>query len=259
MPANIARSRQHSGVQCLTHALEVLSCFTTDHPEWGVTELAEYLGFFKSAAYRYLQNFEKAGYVERTPDHRYCLGVQALELGNVYRFQSEIVRAAEEPIHDLSEQTLLSAHLAQLNGRDALELLRVTPSNENLRRPAPVVRKSAHASAVGKVLLGFGGENTFERFLGSRRALNRYTDSTICGAEQLRQHLDRVVEQGYGLDLGESFKGRHCVAVPVMNQRDRVIAAISISSSSEKINEGTLGQYLPLLWRTARSIQQRMR
>jgi IclR family KDG regulon transcriptional repressor len=86
------------GIKSLTRALEVLACFSTDRPDWGISEVAEYLGIFKSAAHRYLQAFEDAGYVERAPDHRYRLGAKALELGNVYRFQTPLVGAADEPL-----------------------------------------------------------------------------------------------------------------------------------------------------------------
>ncbi len=91
---SIARAK---GVQSAARVLDVLSCFTTDHLEWGVSEIAAYLGLVKSAAHRFLQTLEQAGYVDRTSRHRYRLGVRALEMGKVYRFQTLLLQAADKP------------------------------------------------------------------------------------------------------------------------------------------------------------------
>jgi DNA-binding IclR family transcriptional regulator len=244
------------GIKSLTRALEVLSCFTTQQPEWGISEVADYLGMFKSAAHRYLQAFEDAGYVERTSDHRYRLGARALELGNVYRFQAPLVAAADEPMRALSVETGCVAHLAQLNGRDALELLRAPTRAENNPVRPPVLRKPAHASSVGKVLLALSGDAAIDRYIGFRPSLKRYTQHTIVQPDELRAHLRQVAEQNFATDRQEECLGRFCVAVPVCGDGGRVAAAISLSSSSDQFQEPPLFlSRLAALRRAARSIE----
>src|SRR3954451_24244101 len=79
------------GIRAVSKALELLCCFSSDHPEWGVTEVASYLGLCKSAAYRILATCEEYHFVVRTPTHRYRLGKRALELGNIYRFDHRLL------------------------------------------------------------------------------------------------------------------------------------------------------------------------
>lgn len=225
------------GIKSLTRALEVLSCFSTDRPDWGISEVADYLGIFKSAAHRYLQAFEDAGYVERTTEHRYRLGAKALELGNVYRFQTPLVEAADEPMREVSAKTGLVAHLAQLNGREALELLRAPARAENDQSRPPVLRKPAHASSVGKVLLAYGGEVVIDRYIGKRPALPQYTPYTIAQPDKLRAHLRQVAKEGFGLDRQEESLGRYCLGVPIYHNHHQVVAAISLSSSCDQFNE----------------------
>jgi len=242
------------GVQSGARVLDVLSCFTTDHLEWGVSEIAEYLGLVKSAVHRFLQTLEEAGYVERTPSHRYRLGVAALEIGNVYRFQALILRAADEPMRNLAERTGFAVHLAQLNRRDALELLRAVGRNENSRERPPVLRKPAHASAVGKVLLAASEGAFVDRFIGLRCMLPRYTEFTIVRPSDFRAELERVRQQGYAIDNQESERGRYCLGVPIRGANDQVVAALSMSSSGVDLCRER-NRYLPQLLQTVKRIR----
>src|SRR5215471_8027665 len=83
------------GVRSIAKALEVLSCFTSDHAEWGVTEISQFLGLYKSAVHRILNTCEQFGFVEKTGSHRYRLGAKILELGNVYKFDRRLLLEVE--------------------------------------------------------------------------------------------------------------------------------------------------------------------
>lgn len=244
-------------VKSVLRAMEVLSCFSTNHLEWGVSEVAEYLGWYKSAAHRFLRSLEQACYVERTSGHRYRLGIRALELGNIYSFQMRLLQVAEKPLRILAARTGFSAHLAQLNGRDVLELFKVTSKEDDLRAPTRVLRKPAHASALGKVLLAFGAREYLDHYIGMRRTLEQYTDNTIVKPDGLRMHLQRVMDRGYAIDCAECAPERFCLAVPVCNCRSSLVkVAISVSTSLMRFDETNCVKYLPELVRVAHHIEK---
>ena len=66
-------------VKSLGKALNLLSCFTTKHSAWGISELSEYLGIAKSNVHNIVSTFCDMGYLTRTPDGRYTLGLKMLE------------------------------------------------------------------------------------------------------------------------------------------------------------------------------------
>ena len=246
------------GVQSGARMLEVLSCFSTHHTEWGVSEIAEYLGVVKSAVHRSLQTLEGFGYVERTAAHRYRLGVRALELGRVYRFQTLLLEAADEPMRELADRTGLAVHLAQFNRSDILELFRAVGRLESGRKGPPVLRKPVHASALGKVLLAAADPAVVDRFIGLKKALTRYTEFTVVDPEQLREELVRVRRDGYALDRQESEYGRHCLGVPVRGSQQEVVAALSISSSGVAFSGRERDSCLRQLLKTAGTIHRRL-
>ncbi|MCX6621555.1 MAG: IclR family transcriptional regulator, partial [Acidobacteria bacterium] len=202
-------------VQVVAKALEVLCCFTSDHPEWGVTEMADYVGLPKSSAYRFLATLEEFGFVHRTPERRYRIGVRVLELGNVFRFDRKLLLRAEPLLRALAQRTSSTAHLAQLEGREVLELLRASAPGALTLSPFPVFRMPLHATALGKVLLAAQGEAGFRQFVGIRRTLPSFTEHTITEPEQLRLELERIREQGYACSRGETRACNLCLGVPV--------------------------------------------
>ncbi len=252
-------SDSKGGVKSLARALELLSCFSTEQPEWGVTEIAEYLGIYKSAAHRFLITFEQAGLVERTPDRRYRLGLRVLEMGNIFGFSSLLIRTAEQPLQTLAAETGSIAHLMQLDGRETLEQLRKSGMPEMTLSPHPVMRKQAHATSTGKVLLAFGGDEKFQWYVGSRQMLKRYTPHTITSPEKLKLNLQHIIEDGHAIDDQEACLGIRCLGMPVKNYYGEVVAAISISNSSEKLDKQHLPSLLPHLFSAANHISSSLK
>ncbi|MEG2138913.1 MAG: helix-turn-helix domain-containing protein, partial [Oscillospiraceae bacterium] len=60
--------QEEAKIKSLGRALRVLECFTTQHPEWGVTELATLLDMNKSNVFNIMATFQRSGYVEKLPN-----------------------------------------------------------------------------------------------------------------------------------------------------------------------------------------------
>jgi len=252
------KERFNPGSASMCRALELLSCFTLEKPEWGVTEMADFLGAYKSTVHRFLRAFEQAGLVQRTPDRRYQVGVRALELGLAFRFTNRLTCAAELPLRTLAERTQSVAHLMQLDGRDTVELLRATGLKRTAFTTRRIIRREAHATASGKVLLAHADQETFRDFVGPRRVLTPYTAHTVASPAQLLDQLRAIRVRRYALDDQESCPGVRCVAVPVEDRSGRIVAAISISNVRERFDDEQVRRLVPWLAAAAESIGGRL-
>src|SRR5581483_5798642 len=226
-----ARTESNS-VKSVTKSLELLNCFTDDHPEWGVTELADYVGMCKSAVHRFLSSFEAARYLERTEGHRYRLGLRCMELGMMFQINDRLIRASERALRVLAEETGSIAHLSRLDGRESVELLRFCTISRMIQTPKFSTRREAHSTAKGKIFLAYGSDDDLRNFLGPRKMLKTYTDFTISSPEQLRLELRQIRQQGFAIDNQESYTGMRCLAVPVYLSYGRLAAALSISNAA---------------------------
>lgn len=241
-------------VQSVSKALDLLCCFSADRPEWGVTEVADYLGLCKSAAHRILATCEQYHFVTRTPQRRYRLGNRALELGNTYRLNRQLLRKAEPILLSLAEDTRSTARLAELDGKDIFELGQSAGVNFAWHRLAPRFRIAAHATALGKVLLAFGGEQMVEDFVGLYQNLKRYTPFTIATPGKLKAELKLVLERGYAISNQECFINCCCIAVPVKDRSQKTIAALSVSCTPERLGGNELDEMLHALSKAVKNI-----
>ena len=98
-----------------------------------------------------------------------------------------------------------------------------------------------HCSAVGKVFLVYMPETDAEMIIQNVNS-DRPTGNTITDPAELRRHLKMVRKNGYAVDDEENEMGVRCVAAPIRNEADQVVAAISVSGPTtriaiEKIND----------------------
>jgi DNA-binding IclR family transcriptional regulator len=159
-------------------------------------------------------------------------------------------------MRQLADEMRSVAHLGELDGRDVLELLRSSGPGAHVFTSSPRLRGPAHATAMGKILLAFGGEAAFAHFVGPLRRFKRFTPYTIVSPDALKRELEMVASQGYALSDQECVLGCRCVAVPVRNRQEKVIAALSISNTPETLSERDLPWVLSRLTVSAEAISR---
>jgi IclR family transcriptional regulator, KDG regulon repressor len=100
----VKREKANYMIQSVSHAIDVLEELAKAGGEVGVTELSKRLKLHKNNVFRLLATLELRGYVEQnmeTEDYR--LGVRALQLGQAYLMQSELVGKSKPILRRLAE------------------------------------------------------------------------------------------------------------------------------------------------------------
>ena len=92
------------------------------------------------------------------------------------------------------------------------------------------IRESAHATAMGKVVLAHLQAGARRRY--AEGDLHAYTSATITSPELLLEELERVRRRGYALDRMELDPDFCCVAAPILDRRGRFLATLSVSAST---------------------------
>jgi acetyl-CoA synthetase len=101
---------------------------------------------------------------------------------------------------------------------------------------APRVRETAHALALGKVVLALGRPELVERY-AAHPGLRRFTPRTITDPAVLRVELETVRRRGYAVECEELFPDFCCIAAPVRDARGRVLAVLGISMTRRAFDE----------------------
>ncbi|MGQ0617466.1 MAG: IclR family transcriptional regulator [Acidimicrobiia bacterium] len=218
-------------LQSLTAALELLNRFATAN-EIGVTEAAAHLGVAKSTAHRLLTTLAAFGFVERTVNRRYRLGVRIYELGEIAVSRLGLHEVALPVLEELRNVCGETVHVAIPDGAEVVYIARME-SHQGLRFSSRVGRRMpAHATSSGKAIAAFNPE-VAKAVVSS--PLLRLTGRTIVSPQLFLRALADARTAGYACSTEEAEVGLSSVAAPVLDADGVAIAAVSVAGPSERI------------------------
>lgn len=259
---NSSRSKPSNLVQTIERVSLILDILSNSPHGISVGELSEKTGFPKGTTHRLLTSSAYFDLVRQDPvTKNYYLGFKLVELGNRLLSQLDFRTEARPYLKELANQTKETVHMVILDRNEGLYVDKVDAvgHTSGLRMVSALgARIPVHCSAVGKVLLASLSE---ERLLSvvNDKGLPRRTEKTITDLEDLKKHLQRVREQGFAIDDEENEKGIQCVGAPIIDQRGKVLAAISISVPTIRVDKATLQTTLKdHLTETAARISQKL-
>ncbi len=246
------------GVQSIVRALDILELLSMSGESLGVSEIARQLGLNKSTTHRILGILLERGYVDRSGrDARYRAGLRMVDLASVRLHELELKAEAYPVLSDLNRRTGFSAHMAILDGNQAVYIEKID-SPSRLRLYSQIGRRiPLHCTALGKVLLAGLPDRVLEPLL-SRLVLSACTHRSRTTAEDLRAELDQVRRLGWATDDEEHEQAVRCVAAPVRDYRNRVVAAVSLSGPAVDLSLSPDQWPVKAVLSASRTISERM-
>ncbi len=236
--------------------LRVLEAFSYAQPVLGVSELARKLDMGKSSVHRALTTLHEHGYVVKTPDDRYRLGLKLHEMGQLVVSGIRLHEVAHDSLDRLRHETDETVHLAVLDTNEVVYIDRLEAAGamrmfSKLGRRMPV-----HTTSSGKCLVAFGSEQVADTV--SLLAFPRRAPRTITSASMFREVLGQVRADGFAVSIEESEKGVASVGAPIFGRDGSCIAAVSLVGSILRLTEERLPRYVTQVRRCAREISVAM-
>lgn len=234
-------------VQSLERGLAVIRAFDAAHPELTLSEVAAATSVTRAAARRFLLTLAELGYV-RSDGRLFSLTPKVLELGYAYLSSLSLPDVAEPHLETLAAEVNESSSISVLDRDDVVYVARVPVSRIMTVTISVGTRFPAYATSMGRVLLAGLPSDQLEEYL-SRVRLQRLTSRTVSSVASLRAELARVKAQGWAIVNQELEEGLRAVAAPIRDRRDRVIAAVNISTQASRTSLDTMRRELlpPLL------------
>jgi DNA-binding IclR family transcriptional regulator len=245
-------------LQSAGRILDVLLCFTKNHADWSIAELAEELGFHKSVTRRLVITLASRGFLRQDPfDKRYKLGLVLFELGSAIFPTEELVDLSRPFMKKLSKETDSSVFLTINADNQAVCVARVDSPNP-LRVTFEVGRRSPlHAGASARAILAFLPDSRIRSIL--EEGLESFTDATITDVESLTKELNKTKELGYTISTGELDDRVTAIGVPIMDRNDQVLASLSISGPTTDFSPDRLLSLIQSTRACATTIQNVLR
>ncbi len=221
-------------IRAVAHSLKLVDALAATDQGRGVTELSGELRLAKSTVYRLLQTLAGHSFVVQDPTTgRYHLGLKFLELGALVSNRLSIRTIAQPHLQRLMEATNETVHLGLLEGHEVVYADKIE-CPQTIRMYSRVGRRSSlHCTALGKTLLAYQPEQTLQDLL--RAGLRRFTSRTITTPRRLQAELQRIRQEGYALDNEEFEDGLRCIAAPVRDHSNAVVASLGIAGPATRL------------------------
>ncbi len=221
-------------VASVARALALLDELCESDEGLGVNELARRIDVSPSTASRLLGTLESAGMVQRDGQGPFRLGLALVTLADRVLSRLDLRALARPVLVELMERTGETATLSVPGEREAITVDSV-PSRSSVVSMARLGRPSvAHATAVGKVMLAFGG-----RPLPRERDLRALTARTITDRGRLAEEVLAVQQRGYATVFGEREVDVNAIAAPVFDRDHALAAILGLQGPSNRLEDPT--------------------
>lgn len=209
-----------SGVGVIDKSMRILAALELGPAS--LAELTDATGFTRATTHRLASALAVHGLVRRLDDARFALGFRLMELGQTIASAIPIAEMAQPVLQELTRETGESSQLYLSDGEERV-CVAVAESTHGLRTIVPVGRRLTMAlGSAGRVLDGTTGP---DGFIGS---------------------------------VEEREAGVASVSAPVIDERGRVAAAISVSGPLDRLTDDPAARYGHAVKRAAWRLEQAM-
>ncbi len=219
-------------VASVARALSLLEELRDSEEGLGVNELARRIEVNASTASRLLATLESFGLVQRDGNGPFRLGLALVTLADRVLSRLDLQALARPILVELMENTGETSTLSLPGEREAITV-DSAPSRSSVVSMARLGRPSfAHATAVGKVMLAFGGGP-----LPRERDLVAFTGRTITDPAILAREVRGVRERGYATVFGERDVDVNAIAAPVFDRSENLAAILGLQAPASRLED----------------------
>lgn len=246
-------NRPRSG---LDSGLDVIEVLAAARSEMSLTDLAASVGMSKSGVHSVVATLLRRGFLIKSTDGGYSLGIKAWEIGNAAP-GLDLAQVARPHMARLAAGISEGAILGKLDGADVV-YLQLEESPQAVRVHASIGdRIPAHCTSTGLALLASKSNDEVRALLPAR--LKAVTLATITNKEQLLRELDQIRLRGYSINRGGWRLDVCGASVCIRDRTGQAIAAICIAVPSYRMTKAWLARVVPALSETAAAIGESMR
>ena len=227
-----ASKRSMAGTQTLVRGLEVIDAVAAG--TLYLDDLATAIGLTRSTTHRLASTLVELRYLEFTRGRGYALGPKLLELGHLAAGKLDLTRVARPYLEELSTSTGDAVHLGILDGSRALYLDKIQGSRRVEVSSRIGERQPLRSTGLGKALLLDADESQWREYYDYEARLGAGYDVPL---DTWLARMREYASTGYAFDLEENEDRIRCVAAPIRGVNGRIVAALSVSSAAQYMDD----------------------
>lgn len=233
-------------ISSLAKGLRVLECFGAETPKLSITDSAKRTGLDRSTARRCLLTLHAEGYADYDGKF-FTLTPRVLRLGLGAIASLPLPQLVQPWLDQLAEQIGESCSVSILDGTEIVYLARASQKRVMSIGLMPGSRLPAHCTSMGRVLLANMPRLEAQAIIEASDLTPR-TVHSVTDPVSIMARIDQTLSQGYAVIDQEVEIGLFSLAVPIVDRRDKVVAALNTGMAATPTRvKAAIADYLPKL------------
>lgn len=234
--------------------LDILDVLAETTKGMTLTEIAKAIDSPKSTIHPIIQTMVQNKYIfldEST--YKYYIGIKTFCIGSAYTNHLDLLEFIKKEMKCIVEKTNEICQLGILNKNKVLYIAKV--DSERAIRIISNVGKElpAYCTALGKALLCNENIETLKELYPE--GLKKYTENTILNFEKLYEELQKIKKESIAFEFSEIMEDLVCIAVPLKTYNNQIVAAISVSIPSFRMNDKSFQEIKYILMQSKERIE----
>jgi DNA-binding IclR family transcriptional regulator len=253
----VANPEAKSSIQVIARMMNLLDALSRHSSPVNLKQLATETALHPSTAHRILGVMVENRLVDRIEPGTYRLGIRLLELGTLVKSRISVRQEALPYMQQLHQQLGETVNLSVRHDDEVVYVERTAAGNSMMRVVQIIgARAPLHITAVGKLFLSADAPEQVAAY-AQRSGLARYTENTYSDLSSLQRDLDQVRQRGFAYDEEEAEKGVSCIGAGIYNDEGRLVAGLSVSAPSDRLDKNWAVQVRQTADRISRAIGYR--
>lgn len=227
---------------------DVMTIIAKEPKKLKLIDIAKKTNNNKSSIFSILNTLNSLGWIYKESDGSYSLGSKLGFFSAMYIKQYDLTEYFNRETEKVKEKINETIQLSIREGKDIVYIGKKESSQRVRIVSEPGMRLPAHATAMGKVLLSPLSKDSLTNMY-KNETFEKLTNKTIENLNQLINQINMFKQNGYVVEHEEAIRGFTCIAAPILNEKNKLIAAISftmITESWEKKKEFFIEEILTL-------------
>lgn len=237
-------------------AFKILECIGKNQPIIPV-EIQRHVNFNKGDVHRLIATLESIGYVRKISSG-YVLSFKMHALGQTVAKESELLQIAKPHMENLSNEIQHNISLLVIEKNRVVRIYQHEYPTDLKVLQEKEVTFPLNCSATGKLFLSFVDQDDLLQLIDEIK-LVRKTKYSIADKDKLVEEVSKIRQRGYSTEIKESSEFMHCMAVPIFDEENRLLASLSITSPSFTFPLEDFERFLPKLKETSMKISSELR
>lgn len=249
-------NKQAPGDGTVGKALEILDLVADAGRPVRFSDLLVESAHPKATLYRLVQTLTNQGMLSYDEDRQtYAPGLRLVRLAHMAWRQSSLAPVARPFLDALADKVHQTVHLAQMDNGQVLYV-----DKRNAAQPVEMFSQAGkvgpgYCTGVGKAIMAYL-EPEAQAQAVQRQAFFAHTPATLTHAAELFAELQDIKDTGVAYDREEHEPGIICIAAPILNARNRILGAVSVTMSGNRNQLDTLNAFKSDLLATSHAIAE---